>query len=49
MPEDYAEVMSRMEGLIAQGAEEKLFKRAEVVGKRTIREFFEKNKETWRV
>jgi hypothetical protein len=41
--------MSHMEGLIAQGAEEKLFKRAEEVGKRTIREFFEKNKETWRV
>ncbi|KAJ7245536.1 hypothetical protein C8J57DRAFT_1438309 [Mycena rebaudengoi] len=49
MPEDYAEVMSSMEGLIAQGVEEKLFKRAEVVGKRTIREFFENNKETWRV
>jgi hypothetical protein len=49
MPEDYAEVMSSMEGLNVQGAEDKLFKRAEVVGKRTIREFFENNKEKWRV
>ncbi|KAJ7248038.1 hypothetical protein C8J57DRAFT_1438015 [Mycena rebaudengoi] len=49
MPEDYAEVMSSMEGLIAQGAEDKLFKRAEVVGTRTFREFFENNKEKWRV
>ncbi|KAJ7098296.1 hypothetical protein C8R44DRAFT_834910 [Mycena epipterygia] len=48
VPEDYAQMLSAMDGSIAQGAEEKLFNRADVVGKRSIRAFFEANKDVWR-
>ncbi|KAJ7698630.1 hypothetical protein B0H17DRAFT_324738 [Mycena rosella] len=48
MPEDYAQMMTMLDGFIAQGAEEKNYRRADVVGKRTLRAFFEANKEAWR-
>ncbi|KAJ7150978.1 hypothetical protein C8R43DRAFT_887044 [Mycena crocata] len=47
MPENYAQMMTTMDGLIAGGAEEKLYARADFVGKRTLRAFFEANKDVW--
>ncbi|KAJ7154761.1 hypothetical protein C8R46DRAFT_960870, partial [Mycena filopes] len=47
MPEDYAQMMFTMEGIVAKGAEERLFHRADVVGKRTLRAFLEANREVW--
>jgi len=48
LPDDYAQMMSTLDGLIAQGAEERLFQRADVRGKRSLRAFFEANKDVWR-
>ncbi|KAJ7484421.1 hypothetical protein FB451DRAFT_84646 [Mycena latifolia] len=48
MTEEYAQMLSSMDGLIAQSVEEKLYSRADVVGKRTLRGFFEANKDVWR-
>ncbi|KAJ7698663.1 hypothetical protein B0H17DRAFT_1196762 [Mycena rosella] len=48
MPEDYAQMMTMLDGFIAQGAEEKNYRRADIVGKRMLRAFFEANKDAWR-
>ncbi|KAJ7486716.1 hypothetical protein FB451DRAFT_1337460 [Mycena latifolia] len=50
MPEDYAEKMSSTDVLIAGGAEERLFRKADFVGKRRLGDFLEANKnaEQWR-
>ena len=50
MPEDYAQKMSETDAIIAGGAEERRFKRADFVGKRRLRDFLEANKdaEQWR-
>ncbi|KAJ7140512.1 hypothetical protein C8R43DRAFT_1071741 [Mycena crocata] len=50
MPEDYAAIMSAADGLIAEGSEERLFNRADFVGKRMLRQFVEEHKEAkeWR-
>nr|GAT54836.1 predicted protein [Mycena chlorophos] len=47
MPEEYAEMMTGLDGYIAQGGEEKMYARATVVGKRTLKEFFVANKAVW--
>jgi festuclavine dehydrogenase len=48
IPEDYARMLSSMDGSIAMGAEEQTFNRADVFGKRSLRSFFEANKDAWR-
>ncbi|KAJ7131293.1 ergot alkaloid A [Mycena epipterygia] len=50
MPEVYAQKMSTADVLIGGGAEERLYKRANFVGKRKLRDFLEANKdaEEWR-
>ncbi|KAJ7731109.1 hypothetical protein DFH07DRAFT_755774 [Mycena maculata] len=48
MPESYGQMMAMLDGFVAQGAEEQLFHKANVVGKRTLRAFFEANKDVWR-
>ncbi|KAJ7115822.1 hypothetical protein C8R44DRAFT_832684 [Mycena epipterygia] len=48
MSEEFAQTLSSMDGYVAQGVDEQLFKRADVVGKRSIRAFFEANKDVWR-
>lgn len=50
MPDDYAAVMSMADVQIAEGAEEKAFKRADLVGKRSLRDFLEEhsNAEAWK-
>ncbi|KAJ7669320.1 hypothetical protein DFH06DRAFT_180971 [Mycena polygramma] len=48
MPDDYAQMMAGMDVAISQGAEEQVYHRADVVGKRTIRAFFEAHKDVWR-
>ncbi|KAF8171018.1 hypothetical protein K438DRAFT_1909238 [Mycena galopus ATCC 62051] len=50
MPDDYAAVMSMADVQIAEGAEEKAFKRANFVGKRNLRDFLEehRNAEAWK-
>ncbi|KAJ7197686.1 hypothetical protein C8J57DRAFT_1637159 [Mycena rebaudengoi] len=47
LPENYAKIMSEADGFIAKGAAEQLFRRADIHGKRIIREFFEANKDSW--
>jgi hypothetical protein len=49
MKEDYAQVTAAMDVLIAKGAEEEIYGRADVVGKRTLRAYLEANKDVWRV
>ncbi|KAF7348539.1 NAD(P)-binding protein [Mycena venus] len=42
MPEDYAQMMTILDSVhVARGGEEQLFRRADVVGKRTLRAFLE--------
>ncbi|KAJ7033143.1 hypothetical protein C8F04DRAFT_1261236 [Mycena alexandri] len=48
MPEDYAEMMVAMDSLVAGGVEQQLYRRADVVGTRKLRAFFEANLEVWR-
>jgi len=49
LPEDYAEMMTRADLAIAEGAEEKTFALPEkYVGRRRFREFLEVHKETWK-
>ncbi|KAK7059705.1 NAD(P)-binding protein [Favolaschia claudopus] len=48
MPEEYAQMMVAIDGYVAGGGEGKQFERANVVGKRKIRDFFEANKDVWR-
>ncbi|KAJ7227567.1 hypothetical protein C8J57DRAFT_1197399 [Mycena rebaudengoi] len=49
VPDDYAQFLAMLDGSVDQGVEEELFHRADVVGKITIREFFEKNKDLWKL
>ncbi|KAJ7322925.1 hypothetical protein DFH08DRAFT_888277, partial [Mycena albidolilacea] len=49
MPPDYAQMMAALDGYIARGKEEQLFQQADVVGKRTLRAFFEANGDVWRI
>ncbi|KAJ6532722.1 hypothetical protein DFH09DRAFT_1182058 [Mycena vulgaris] len=46
--EDYAQMLAALDTLISQGSEEKVYSAANVIGKRTIRAFFEANKDVWR-
>ncbi|KAJ7447802.1 hypothetical protein B0H11DRAFT_1929551 [Mycena galericulata] len=48
LPEAYAQMMMTAESLVAQGAEEQSFHKANVVGKRTLKAFFQDNKDVWR-
>ncbi|KAJ7512501.1 hypothetical protein B0H11DRAFT_2151929 [Mycena galericulata] len=48
LPEAYAQMMMNVEGLVAQGAEEQAYHKADVVGKRTLKAFFQANKDVWR-
>ncbi|KAJ7242691.1 hypothetical protein C8J57DRAFT_1726263 [Mycena rebaudengoi] len=50
MPKDYVEFMSLADVYISQGVEERAFNRADIVGKRRLRDFIEENKdaEVWR-
>ncbi|KAJ7491745.1 hypothetical protein B0H11DRAFT_2277707 [Mycena galericulata] len=47
LPEGYAQFMMTAESLVAQGAEEQAFHKADVVGTRTLKSFFEENKDVW--
>ncbi|KAJ6616466.1 hypothetical protein B0H10DRAFT_1949113 [Mycena sp. CBHHK59/15] len=47
MSEAYARMMSSMDIFISKGAEERLFHRADVIGKRTMRDFIQANKDAW--
>ncbi|KAJ6572052.1 hypothetical protein B0H19DRAFT_1209139 [Mycena capillaripes] len=47
IPEDYSQMMATIDVAVAGGAEEQLYQRADVVGKRTLRGFFEANKDVW--
>ncbi|KAJ7728781.1 hypothetical protein B0H16DRAFT_240299 [Mycena metata] len=49
MPEDYAEMMVTLDSWVAGGAEQQLYQRADVVGKRMLHAFFEANTEAWRI
>ncbi|KAJ6504559.1 hypothetical protein DFH09DRAFT_1050965 [Mycena vulgaris] len=50
MPEMYAAFMSGKDVEISEGSEERVFQRADIVGKRTLRDFIEAHKdgEAWR-
>jgi hypothetical protein len=50
MPKDYVEFMSLADVYISQGVEERAFNRADIVGKRRLRDFIEENRdaEVWR-
>jgi festuclavine dehydrogenase len=49
LPKEYAQIMVAMDGLIAVGKEAEVYGRADVVGKRTLRAYFEANKDVWQV
>ncbi|KAK7051745.1 NAD(P)-binding protein [Favolaschia claudopus] len=47
--EEFAEMKSKLEGLLAEGLEERCYYQADFVGKRTMREFIEERKAAWEV
>ncbi|KAJ7636665.1 hypothetical protein FB45DRAFT_788769, partial [Roridomyces roridus] len=47
MPLEYARIMVALDGFISLGAEERLFEKADVVGKRRLRDFLETNQQVF--